>query len=151
MSFEEHTSTFFDSSCDGKYSLFQYSIALLCDIVRLQEKQATTLSSWCVCRTIIMVRTSYAFASMSKRIVQMLSAFCLSMKQDIKPRINWFNDMCANLQHVQQLFMQPMNMHSSVALQGQFMCSMASMLFFLKYEHRGISHYPSQSVSLTAL
>jgi hypothetical protein len=28
----------------------------------------------------IMVRTSYALAAMSKRIVQMLSAFCLSTK-----------------------------------------------------------------------
>ncbi len=43
-----------------------------------------------------------------------------------------------------------MNTHSSVALQGQSMWSMASIFFFQGIKPCVVSHYPSQSVSLTA-
>ncbi len=144
MSFEEHTSKFFKSSYDGKYFLFQCSIILLqhCQFARevgnrpsfLDNIRASPEVNGISVYAEPFITAKYKLCSCSHKQTHFTNAFCILSDHEIGCQTGLIHqrlkDMCATRQHVTKKIAQPMNMHSSVALQDQSMWSEASMFFF---------------------
>ncbi len=156
MSFEEHTSKFFESSYDGKYLLFQCSIILLWHC-QLQEKQATSLPSWMIHEPSWKSEAFYGqdkLCSCSHKHMHCTNAFCILFVHEVGYQTVDQSGLmvCAWLCNIynSNLCSQwtcAVLWHCKVNPCGVWhQCSL-----FLKYKHRGVSHYPSQSVSLMAV